>query len=170
MIGRWDFRRRLRHRHLRKMSIGSMAGLAPVMMMVLLGLWWAGNSTGYFQSEPYGETRFRETCDKVVFWIEHYRNEHGHLPDSIKVEGLFKNCNWGKGIYVDTTKWKWEEIFYRHWDDSAYTIVSFSHHGRFLSTPEFAGYLFSRWDKERDSARVDTVPVRIFQPIKQTYE
>ena len=164
MTRRWDFRRRLRHRHLRKMSIGSMTGLAPVMMMVLLGLWWDVHSSGYFTSETYGEARFREICHKVATWAEDYRNEHGHLPDSIEVEGLFKG--YGKGIYVDTTKWKWEEIFYRHWDDSAYTIVSFSHHGRYLSTPEFVGYLFSRWDKESDSARVDTVPVRIFQLIK----
>lgn len=153
--GQWDSRRRRRHRHLRRMAMGNMLGLAPLMMMVLLGLWWDTHCTAHFQSEEYGEASFRETCDRVVSWIDDYRNEHGHLPDSLMAEGLV--LYWADNCYVDTTKWDQMEFKYYHEGDSAYSLVDICPRMRCLSTPKFEGYLFHHWDEGTGQMRVDTV-------------
>lgn len=64
--GLWDFRRRRRHGHLRAMATGGMAGMTPLMMMVLLGLWWDVHSAGFFYLEEHDEASFRETCERVA--------------------------------------------------------------------------------------------------------
>ena len=138
------------------MATGSMIGLAPVMIMLLLGLWWDVHSIGFFSSEEYHEASFRETGDRVVAWVEAYRCEHGHLPDSLMVGGLMTSGGYDVG-YIDTTKWNCLGFYYFHWGDSVYAIELAHGIGRYLSTPVFEGYLFYRWDEEMNGIRVDTV-------------
>lgn len=163
-IGRWDFRQRRKHSYLRQMAMGSMAGLFPVLMMVLIGLWWDVHCSGYFMSEEYKDARFRETAEKVATQVDAYRSEHGHLPDSLCVEGIIK-CWWDEISYIDTTKWDWQEFIYQHWGDSAYTLISSNWRARFVSSPKFEGYVFHHWDKEVDSIRVDTVLRTLRNPL-----
>ena len=138
------------------MATGSMAGLAPLMIMILLGLWWDTHCTAYFQSEEYQEASFMETSERVVMWVEAYQREHGRLPDTLNTEGLYKDWSYNS-YYYDTTKWDWLELEYRHWDDSAYIIVSSGWRYRYISASGFEGFLLRRWDEAGDSSRVDTV-------------
>ena len=132
-----------------------MLGLFPVLMMVFLGLWWDVHCTGYFGSTEYMNKSFQETVEMVVPAIEDYRCEHGHLPDSLDgVQGLVKN--W-RNSYIDTTRWDCMHIDYYHWGDSAYTLVRYGWWAKYLSAPNFEGYLFYHWDDDGDSVRVDTV-------------
>ena len=151
----WDLHRRRRRRQLRMINMGNMIGLAPVMFMVVLGLWWDVHCTGFFWSYEYEEESFRKTGSKVVKWVEDYQSEYGHLPDSIEAEWLEKG--WIEDCYIDTTKWDNLAFFYRHWGDSVYIIVSDNQRMRFLSTPEFEGYLFYHWDEETEKMKADTV-------------
>ena len=139
-------------------TMGNMLSLTPVMLMVLLGLWWDIHWTGFFCSYEYEEASFRETGSKVVTWVEDYQSEYGHLPDSIEAEWLAKS--WDGDYYIDTTKWDNIEFSYRHWVDSAYTLVSGNQRMRFLSAPEFEGYLFYHWDEETERMKVDTIEKR----------
>lgn len=161
--GQWDYRQRRRHQHLRAMTSGSMVSLAPVFIIVLLNLWWDTHCTGFFHSSDYGEASFRETCDRVAAWVEDYRLEHGHLPDSISARWVAKGGMDPWFCYKDTTKWDHQSFSYRHWGDSVFTIES-PKWGRFLSTPELDGYLIQRWDYEADRMRVDTIPSRHKRP------
>jgi hypothetical protein len=124
------------------------------MIMVLLGLWWNVHCTGFFWSLEYEEASFRETGDRIVTWVEEYQSEHGHLPDSIEAEWLTKDC-YGE-YYIDTTKWDQVAFSYRHWSDSVYIIESDHQWMRFLSTPQFKGYLFCHWDEKTGEMKVDT--------------
>ena len=154
-----EMRRRRRHRQLRMMTMGNMIGLAPVMLMVVLGLWWDVHCTGFFWSYEYEEESFRKTGGKVVRWVEDYQSEYGHLPDSIDAEWLAKSWDgdYYMNTYIDTTKWDNIAFTYRHWGDSAYIIVSDNQRMRFLSAPAFEGYLFYHWDEETDRMKVDTI-------------
>ena len=136
------------------MATGSMLGLFPVLMMVFLGLWWDVHCTGYFKSEEYNDERFREMVERVAPQIEAYRIEHGHLPDTLEIEGL-KRLD-GNG-YIDTTRWDRMIIEYYYWVDSAYALVGYGWGERYVSAPKFEGYVFCHWDEDGDSARVDTV-------------
>ncbi|MBR1550059.1 MAG: hypothetical protein IJ634_05415 [Bacteroidales bacterium] len=138
------------------MATGSMVGLAPLMMMVLLGLWWDTHCTAYFGSPENREASFMETSERVVMWVEAYQWEHGHLPDTLKTEWLYKDWDYD-WYYYDTTKWHWQEFVYHHWDDSAYIIASANRRYRYISAPQFEGFLLRRWDEASDSERVDTV-------------
>lgn len=153
----WDLHRRRRRRQLRMMTMGNMIGLAPVMFMVLLGLWWDTHCTGFFWSNEYEEESFRKTGSKVVSWVEDYQSEYGHLPDSIEAEWLAKS--WDGDCYIDTTKWDKVAFTYRHWGDSVYIIESDHRRMRFLSAPEFEGHLFYHWDEETERMKVDTIPI-----------
>lgn len=154
-MGRWGFWRATLHGRLRRQALGSMAGLTPLMVMVLMGLWWDVHCTGYFFSEEYNEGCFREACDGVVAWVEDYRRENGHLPDSLAIDWLVPYDGWA---YVDTTRWDRMVLHYRHWGDSVYKLVH-DYWAWYVSSPEFKGYMFWRWDGEWDSVRVNTVEV-----------
>lgn len=152
--GRWNFRHRLRHRHLRHAAIGSMMGLFPVFLMIFFNLWWDVHCTGYFLSNDYSQKRFQETVEMVAPKVEAYRDEYGHLPDSLSMEGLARN--WGNS-YIDTTRWDHVGIIYYHWDDSAYVLVHTGSWARYISAPNFEGCLFFQRDDSVDSVRVDTL-------------
>jgi hypothetical protein len=137
------------------MATGSLLGLFPVLMMVFLGLWWDVHYTGYFWSAEFQEKRFREMVERVAPQVEAYRSEHGHLPDTLSIEG-FAN-DWGENGYIDTTGWDCLGVMYHHWDDSAYVLVHRNWWAKYVSSPKFEGFLFRHWDDEGDSVRVDTV-------------
>ena len=151
----WDYRYRRLHRHLRGMATGSMLGLFPVMMMVFLGLWWDVHCSGYFTSEEYLRKRFCEMIEKVIPQVEAYRNEYGHLPDTLRLEGF--RDGWEVNDFVDTTAWNYMGFIYHHFGDTAFVLFSEGFWAKFVSAPQFEGYLFPHWDDEGDKIRVDTV-------------
>ncbi|MBP5328220.1 MAG: hypothetical protein J6Y98_09980 [Bacteroidales bacterium] len=137
------------------MATGSMLGLFPVLMIVFLGLWWDVHYTGYFWSEENMEKRFREMVERVVPQVESYRREHGHLPDTLNLEG-FAN-DWGENSYIDTSGWDYLGFIYHKWDDSTYVLVHKNEWAKYVSSPKFEGYYFFRWDEDGDSMRIDTL-------------
>lgn len=134
------------------MAASRMLGLFPVVIIVLV-LWWDVHNTGYFMSEEYMEKQFCEMVERVVPQVEAYRSEHGHLPDTLSVEGLVND--WGN-MYIDTTGREYVGFIYHH-DDSTYALVHRNSRAEYVSAPMFEGYLFYHWDEEGDSMMVDTV-------------
>lgn len=137
------------------MATGNMLSLFPVLLIVFIGLWWDVHCTGYFCSEEYGKESFHKTVEMVAPKIEAYRSEYGHLPDTLFIEGL--DNGWKENVYIDTTRWDRIHIIYHHWDDSAYALVHIDWWARYVSSPNFEGYLFYRWDEDVDSMRADTI-------------
>lgn len=151
MRNRHDFRNRLRHRHLKTLSTGSMAGFFPVLLMVFVGLWWDTHCTGYFCSREYNESRFVDVTQRVSEWIDGYRNEHGRLPDSLQIDWLIKS-KWEENFYYDDEDYHRTEFFYRYWsDENAFRLVSLGGYRQYFSTPDSSWYIFSHWDIEADS-------------------
>ena len=140
--------------------MGSMLGLAPLIMMVILGLWWDLNSMSFFYSAEYEEASFRETCDRVAMWVDDYRREHSCLPDNLDAEGFVKG--YGENRYIDTTKWDRVEFIYQH-DENSYKLESINDWLTFKSTPEFEGYVFFIcWERDEitNEIRIDSIPRR----------
>lgn len=153
MRNRHDFRNRLRHRHLKTLSTGSMAGFFPVLLMVFVGLWWDTHCTGYFASKEHLESRFIGIAQEASAWVEDYRNQYGCLPDTLEVDCLMFDTlavKWEGAIYVDTSIWRWVSFYYRH-DETSYAFVTRGGYRRFISTPDSSWYIFSYWDIEADS-------------------
>lgn len=152
--------RKRKRRYQRGLNMVNMASLALLTIFVLSGLWWDTHCTGYFCSSEYGKLRFMETCERVATWVDDYRKEKGHLPDTLNTGWLYLNReDYPWLCYYDTTMWDRMVFEYRHWGDSAYIIELLEWvEGRFISAPEFEGYLFYRWDWAQDTlVGVDTV-------------
>ena len=153
--------RKKRRGYQRRMATANRLGMALLTILVLLGLWWDTHCTGYFYSSEYEELSFLETSERVATWVDAYRREQGHLPDTLNTGWLYMERDNPWVFYVDTTRWDRMPIEYRHWGDSTYFIKSSRWNvQRFVSSPRFKGYLFYRWDWEEDSLiliRVDTV-------------
>ncbi len=143
------FRDRLRHKHLKNLSTGSMTGFFPLLLMVFIGLWWDTHCTGYFISDEYNEASFVKVSQKVSAWIDEYRSEHGRLPDSLQIDGLTKS-RWEENFYYNEGGYERVEFSYRHWED-AYKLVSSGGGSLFWSMPDSSGYVFRRWDADGDS-------------------
>lgn len=151
--GRWNFRRRRRHKYIRWMATGNMVRLFPAVLVVFINLWWDVHYTGYFCSEEYYDEAFFKTIEKVVSWIDAYKSERGHLPDTLYVAGLAEVDWWRENTYSDTTSWRGTVFSYHHWDDSAYVLVSLDHRARFMSAPKLEGYII----RHDGSEEFDTV-------------
>ena len=152
--------RKKRHRYQRRMAAGNLAWMALLTILVLLELWWDTHCTGYFFSPEYIKSCFMETSERVATWVDDYRSEKGHLPDTLNIGWLYLNRDDYPWVcYEDTTGWDWMPIEYLHWGDSAYSISYLRWWGyRFVSAPGFEGFLFFRWDEEKDTvSRVDTI-------------
>lgn len=146
-----SFRNRHRHRHLRALSTGSMAGFFPVLLMVFVGLWWDTHCTGYFCSAEYQDSRFIDVSQSVAEWIDDYRREHGRLPDCLQIDWLVKS-KWEENFYYDVEDYNSVEFQYRCWsDENMYKLVTPGGRRLFCSTPDSAWYVFNRWDAEADS-------------------
>ena len=146
-----SFRNRHRHRHLRALSTGSMAGLFPVFLAVFIGLWWDTHYTGYFGSKEYRESRFIDVSQRVSAWIDDYKNEHGRLPDSLQIEWLIKS-EWEENVYYDEEDYVDVCFHYRCWsDENVYKLVSLGGWELFCLTLDSSWYVFRRWNVEGDS-------------------
>ena len=177
MSNRHCYRNRLRHKHLRALSTGSMLVLAPVFFMIFFGLWWDTHCTGYFGSYEYNDARFIEFTQKASEWVEDYRNQYGCLPDTLKVDCLRLDTlavEWEGAIYEDTSIWRWTSFRYRH-DGTSYTFTERGGYRRFISTPDSALYVFRWWYWTGDSMACDIVrhylpfPVRgEGEPVRQS--
>ena len=132
------------------MSMGTHTWLAPLIIMVLMGLWWDLHSTWYFFCSDFVEKNFIETGDRVAAWIDDYRSKQDHLPDSLAVEGLTQG--YCANRYIDTSKLNHVEFKYSHSGDSTYILTNIYDYMTFESTPSFAGYVFYRdWEAILDT-------------------
>ncbi len=146
-----SFRNRLRHKHLKALSTGSMAGLTPVFLMIFIGLWWDTHCTGYFGSTEYYMPRFVEVSHHVSAWIDDYRAEHSCLPDSLQIDWLTAS-EWEENVYSEDRKYN--SVSFRYvqcTDDDGYKLVDLDGRARFVSTSDSSWFSYCYWDFEADT-------------------